>query len=140
MTQECMSSFMERAKKEVQIKAKKAKKKIVKRAIELAKYNTPVYYINGGLLKSTIREFEINDLTSLITWGSARTRRKMKDGSTVGYEIFVAYGTKYQVAQLYHIVTARMLVKEFPGLRLGSGITPSVTTSSKNITLPRKYF
>ncbi len=135
-----MSNFTDRARQAIREKAKKAKKVIVRRAIKIAEFNTPVYHTNGGLLKSTVREFEQSDLVTLITWGSARTRRKMKDETSIGYENFVAYGTKYQVAQLFHVVTARMLVKEFPGLRLGSGITPSVTASSKNITLPKKYF
>lgn len=133
-----MSSFMDRAKKAVHVKAKKAKKKIVKRAIILAQGNTPVYHINGGLLKSTVREREISDLVSLVTWGSAWTRRRMKDGSSVGYENFVAFGTKYQVAQLYHVLTAKMLTKEFPGLKLGTGFAANVTASRKKVILPKK--
>ena len=126
-----MSDFLNRFREAANKKTKALKTKMVKRALKLAQIHTP---IDKGLLRQTIREVEINNKESLILWGSVHTLRATKYGA-VGYEKFVAFGTKFQIAQLYHVHVANILAKEFEGKLKGS-----VTPSTGQITYPSKYY
>ena len=120
-----MSNFLNRFREASKKKAKTLKKKMVKRALQLAQIYTP---IDKGILRKTVKEVDINDFNSLIVWGDSRTETK----SGHGYEFFVAFGTKYQMAQLYHIEVAKILAREFPTAKFGS--------SSGQIIFPSKYY
>jgi hypothetical protein len=117
-----MSDFLTRAKEAIRKKSKKAKKVLVKKALQYAELHTPV---DKGNLKASVREVEVDELTSFIVWGDDKT---MTD-SGIGYEYFVAFGTKFQASQLYHVRVGRLLAREFKGIKIGA--VASVTASKR---------